>query len=426
MSKLNLTVAKFNAWFNATSIKGLSILKRAAIEIASFVLASVAAYIIVVYSKAILIIFFELTSLLSYNGASNDAPALASSKPFEGARNIAFALTALVGGPFLVWRTILADKQTRTAEKQTAIAQEKTNIDEQTHFTTLYIKSIELLGATRLVKKKDDDGKVYDDTEAAMELRLGAIYALERIARDSWKDHWPIMEVLTAYIRESSPITEDVTLPDITVDIQAILTVIGRRNKKWIKRERAHGHRLNLTKSNLTQIEFSEGADFSFTDFSQSNIVFAEAIDVDFSHSKFDSAYLSAYELKCCDFKFSFIMRARAFDGIFINCNFYYTELPDTLFLDSSFKDCLLLINFRYPIRSKIKVTNCISYQKHIERFSDTNQMHLVMDYPISLEIAERIFLLIKKDFKEFPSRNYNYSVHVDWPALIEQAKKQS
>jgi hypothetical protein len=34
-----------------------------------------------------------------------------------------------------------------------------------------------------------------------MEVRLGGIYALERIARDSARDHWPIMEILAAYLR---------------------------------------------------------------------------------------------------------------------------------------------------------------------------------------------------------------------------------
>ncbi|WP_062294251.1 hypothetical protein [Nostoc piscinale] len=36
-------------------------------------------------------------------------------------------------------------------------------------------------------------------------MRLGAIYTLERIAKDSAKDHWTIMEVLTAFVRENAP-----------------------------------------------------------------------------------------------------------------------------------------------------------------------------------------------------------------------------
>ncbi len=40
-------------------------------------------------------------------------------------------------------------------------------------------------------------------------VRIGAIYALERIARDSDKDHWTIMEVLTSYVRENSSLPSE-------------------------------------------------------------------------------------------------------------------------------------------------------------------------------------------------------------------------
>jgi hypothetical protein len=77
--------------------------------------------------------------------------------------------------------------------------------------------------------------------------RLGGIYALERIARDSEKDFWPIMEVLTAYVRENAPWRpnppKDTSPPQDNpsprrrtapqnrppTDIQAVLTVLGRR-----------------------------------------------------------------------------------------------------------------------------------------------------------------------------------------------------
>ena len=37
-----------------------------------------------------------------------------------------------------------------------------------------------------------------------LDVRIGGIYALERIARDSARDHPTVMEVLTAFIREHS------------------------------------------------------------------------------------------------------------------------------------------------------------------------------------------------------------------------------
>src|SRR5215813_1951164 len=77
------------------------------------------------------------------------------------------------------------------------------------------------------------------DYTKAVEVRLGGIYALERIARDSPEtDHWPIMEVLTAYVREHAQWTEakpgseessDEARP--AVDIQAVLTVLSRRSQ---------------------------------------------------------------------------------------------------------------------------------------------------------------------------------------------------
>ena len=36
-----------------------------------------------------------------------------------------------------------------------------------------------------------------------MALRLGGIYALERISKDSAKAHWQVMEVLMAYVRKN-------------------------------------------------------------------------------------------------------------------------------------------------------------------------------------------------------------------------------
>jgi uncharacterized protein YjbI with pentapeptide repeats len=101
-------------------------------------------------------------------------------------------------------------------------------------------------------------------------VRLGGIYALERIARDSESDHWAVMEVLTAFVREQAPAT---TLPPDSTsreketkaslherkpppDIQAILTVIGRRTRTFGNGE---AQRLDLRNTHL-QGALLEGA----------------------------------------------------------------------------------------------------------------------------------------------------------------------
>jgi hypothetical protein len=88
----------------------------------------------------------------------------------SGVGTLIAAIVAGVIGARLTWR------QMRSNE----IAQEG-------QITDRFSQAIEQLGATNL------------------EVRLGGIYALERVARDSERDHWPIMEIFTAYIREHAP-----------------------------------------------------------------------------------------------------------------------------------------------------------------------------------------------------------------------------
>jgi hypothetical protein len=74
-----------------------------------------------------------------------------------------------------------------------------------------------------------------------LQIRLGGIYALERIAKDSKRDHWPIMEILTAYIRTRAPWPAETRekkeiqsdKKTTTPDILAILTVIRRRTHTY-------------------------------------------------------------------------------------------------------------------------------------------------------------------------------------------------
>ena len=119
-------------------------------------------------------------------------------------------LTAIVVLVGLYWtsRRVLA------AEETVRVAQNNVRVAEEGHITDRFTKAIAQLG---------------DDK---MAIRLGGIYALERIAKDSEKDHGPIMEVLTAYVREKAPRQEEdpQTAPaPLPTDMQAILTVIGRR-----------------------------------------------------------------------------------------------------------------------------------------------------------------------------------------------------
>src|SRR5271157_1595376 len=128
----------------------------------------------------------------------------------------------LVGG-FFTWQNL-------------RVAQENLKVSQEGQITDRFSKAIEQLGAV------DANG------EKKLEVRLGGIYALERIANESERDHWPIMEVLCTYVRENAPrkpreSTEKnqawAEPPPLAADIQAILTVLCRRDRKW---ERKNQH----------------------------------------------------------------------------------------------------------------------------------------------------------------------------------------
>jgi hypothetical protein len=69
-----------------------------------------------------------------------------------------------------------------------SLAQESLRVSRQGQIADRFTKAIEQLGAT------DSDSK-----------RLGGIYSLEAIANDSQSFHWPVMEVLSAYVRQNAP-----------------------------------------------------------------------------------------------------------------------------------------------------------------------------------------------------------------------------
>src|ERR671912_1745998 len=75
------------------------------------------------------------------------------------------------------------------------ISQQELEATRDQQVTERFTRAIDQLGAT------DSEGK-----NKKLEIRLGGIYALERIARDSpERDYSTVMEVLTAFVRENTP-----------------------------------------------------------------------------------------------------------------------------------------------------------------------------------------------------------------------------
>jgi hypothetical protein len=141
----------------------------------------------------------------------------------------------------------------------------QTEADRQRRIVETFSKAVEQLGSDKL------------------EVRVGAIFALERISKESPDDYWTIMEVLTAFVRERMRYTtimaklsecayflwlqagrpegrseefwdEAVKLEGQPTDITAIFTVIGRRSAENRQREKDRGWRFDLRGTYLKSI----------------------------------------------------------------------------------------------------------------------------------------------------------------------------
>lgn len=183
---------------------------------------------------------------------------------------------ALLGGLFFTWwnMEIARDTTSRNLE----IANETLRIAQDGQITERFSTAIEQLGDRN-----------------RPEVRLGGIHALERIARNSEDDHWPIIEVLTAFVRqnasrssESMATSEPVESESIKPppDIQAILNVLGRTVKPF--NQRADYQRVDLRNTDLRGASFLRsnlegvmlgGANLTSADFRQTCLRQADLTD---------------------------------------------------------------------------------------------------------------------------------------------------
>lgn len=276
----------------------------------------------IVYATAGLITLFVVVAGLVVLAQFLGQVLAIAPKDFEDTSKRLLAIGVIVAAPFAIWRILISHWQSRAARAQAAAADRQADTSREAHFTTLFTKAIELLGATR------EEGT--HKAEPNMEVRLGAIYALERIAHDSTRDHWPIMETLCAYVREnagppqtlsanarnsialhrmmgaSSPLDEESKSAEQQrprADIQAALTVLGRRSADQRDHEaklradavRKEWHGLDLRQTNLRGAVL-DGLNFDYARFDGSSLAFASFQDTHLRHASFSTSGLENTE----------------------------------------------------------------------------------------------------------------------------------
>ncbi|MBN2355994.1 pentapeptide repeat-containing protein [candidate division KSB1 bacterium] len=243
-----------------------------------------------------------------------------SAKLAEIRNNAVKTIFQMVGGLIVIFGLYLTYRRIRASEKNVEVLQ-----DQQV--TERFTRAIEQLGSEKL------------------EVRLGAIYALERIAKDSPKDHWTVMEILTAYVRENSKWTEEkdeewrIFTKDrnlqrkidikAKIDIQTIITILGRRSHIGNEPDR-----INLSETDLRLYKF---------------------INSDFTNAVFYKTHFDGAYIKNTRFDNSYFISASFFQTDIINVSMANTQLADAK-MNPSF---LVSIDFKDAKLTGIDLRGC-------------------------------------------------------------------
>ena len=152
-------------------------------------------YYLIDIIRSVRLIVAQLVALLS----ETQTPAPADTAPSQtgksgdptAIRDLSYAIAVLLGVlvaastvPFALIRVWINDRTIKAAE--------------QGLITDRINTAVTGLGVEKTVKQTAPDGKITENTDANIEVRLGAVYALERISQDSDRDHMQIMEILCA------------------------------------------------------------------------------------------------------------------------------------------------------------------------------------------------------------------------------------
>ena len=240
-------------------------------------------------------------------------------------------------------------------------------------------------------------------SSSSLHTRLGGIYALERIARDSDDDYLQVMEVLTAFVREEAPCPPKqvtgagtaevkaadpveetkpeeplpvvlsvvatgetsqgaepemdevqewlharneltIALPPLRTDIQAVMTVIGRRKPRT---EEGKTQQLDLSKTDLRQLQaekaYLEGVDLFGSHLEGSSLTEAHLEGSSLTEVHLERADLSGTYLERADLFRTHLEGARLSGAHLEGARLLGTHLEGALLSGAHLEDVFLL-----------------------------------------------------------------------------------
>jgi uncharacterized protein YjbI with pentapeptide repeats len=254
-----------------------------------------------------------------------------------------------VGGLLLFTTAGISWLNLKATQRNILLAEEK-------QVTERFSKAVEMLG-----------------NESSTHIRLGGIYALERIAKDSVKDHWQVMEILTAFVREKTRLQDNrepfkITDPyedfsksqeefyeeldnqdedydelirtptegyvhPIAVEIQAILTALGRRTRTH---ENGEQHILDLSRTDLRGVLLT--GNLVGINLEEADLRWAILKDVDLSRSKLAKANLEVVRTERANLQEANLQNTQLQWAEFFGTNFQASNLENANLCEAKFQ----------------------------------------------------------------------------------------
>ncbi|WP_167366969.1 pentapeptide repeat-containing protein [Microbacterium paludicola] len=208
---------------------------------------TLAGVLVVALAAGWLAIWLLPSALVDYDGVSAKARA---SSIATARQTVLWMLGGLIAisGLIFTWR-------------RDGVASERARLDRDANLTSRFTDAIGQLG---------------NDSIA---VRVGGVYALERIAFDSPRDRQTILDVLAAYVRNNGERKPDAPSP---VDVVAAGPVIGRITRMAIPEHSTDLHGAHFNKAELSNANL-RGADLSYADIRYANFFEASLVGADLS-----------------------------------------------------------------------------------------------------------------------------------------------
>jgi hypothetical protein len=158
-------------------------------------------------------------------------------------------------------------------------------------------------------------------------VRIGGIYSLERVAQDSSRDYWTVIEILAAFIRERRNwiAWEDLPeKPDIDKDITPAIIVLGRCDRT----RQPPDSPIYLQSCDFRRCAFISD-DFRDTIFQDSHFGQANLYGSNFRGSNFRKSNFTEANLKNADLSSTNLTQAKLNRADVTNCNFQGADISE-------------------------------------------------------------------------------------------------